>query len=66
MIISAKIEQVGGQDCVVLTLPLHDPQPSSTGRSMIVAESSPKFQQVPIEVAGKQLAVLVNAVISNR
>lgn len=66
MITSAEIREVGGQQFLCLELPLHEPRMSSTGRSLIVAETSPKFEQVDVEINGKKIAVNINAVISSR
>ncbi len=66
MITQVKIEKIDGQDCLVVVLPLQQPERSSTGRSLVVAQSAPRFQETEVEIQGKKVAVMVNAVISAR
>lgn len=47
---------------LIITIPLHDPRPSASGKTLVVATSGGNVQTTA-EIDGKQVVVGVNAYI---
>lgn len=60
--LKVSIEKEGSIDILQVRVPLQQPAPSTTGKSLIVASSS-GYQKTNLEVEGKPVSINFNAFI---